>query len=97
MCSSARPWRFRSTGNRSGRQVRRKQITLPLYSLFPMNCAIWANTRLPTPLSPELEPVSELSVGFVHDNRDRTHSLEEGQDPLQISFRRSLPHTAKIL
>src|SRR5256885_17019833 len=28
-CSSARPWRFRSTGTRSGRLVMRNQITLP--------------------------------------------------------------------
>ena len=41
--------------------------------------------------------VSELSVGFVYNHRDRAHRFEQGQDPLQIAFRYPLPHAAKIL
>src|SRR5205823_2058806 len=51
MCSSARPWRFRSTGTRSGRLVIRNQITFPRRRVSPMNAASDANTRSETPES----------------------------------------------
>ena len=50
-CSSARPWRFKSTGTRSGRLVIRNQITLPRRRVSPMNSASEANTRSETPES----------------------------------------------
>src|SRR2546430_1042411 len=48
-CSSARPWRFRSTGTRSGLLVMRNQITLPRRRVSPMKASSQANTAAATP------------------------------------------------
>ncbi len=52
MCSSARPWRFKSIGKRSGRAVIKNHKILPRFRVSPMNEAIEAKTRFWVPESP---------------------------------------------
>ena len=52
MCTSARPWRFKSIGSRSGRAVSSIQMMRPRYFVSPICDAIMPNTRLDVPESP---------------------------------------------
>src|SRR6185369_9923257 len=41
--------------------------------------------------------VAELGVGFVHDDGDGAHGLEEIQNALEVAFGDTLPHAAEVL
>ena len=86
MCTSARPWRLRSIGSRSGRAVSSIQMMRPRYcgvAHLRRDHREHAARRARVAV---LLAAAERRVGFVDDDDHRAHRAQHRQHALEIAF-----------
>ena len=86
MCTSARPWRLRSIGSRSGRAVSSIQMMRPRYCVSPICAAIIAEHAARRAGVAVLLAAAERRVGFVDDDDHRAHRAQHRQHALEVAF-----------
>ena len=86
MWTSARPWRLRSIGSRSGRAVSSIQMIRPRYAVSPICAAIIAEDARADAGVAALVAIAEHRVGLVDDHHDRAHRAEHAEDALEVAF-----------